>query len=741
MPEVKIKIGAAVDQSMRTVFRPLMQAATEARKHVQKEFSSLAVGMKTGFSDGGRTAHKVFADTSKAGEDMSRDLERQAQKRARIAEQESKREWSAYSREAKRAFQETEKEAAKNARALNRFAERTSHRATRFFMPNMPIMSVAHRAGAEALRGLGVDTSIDSLVRRGVGIEQSAVDLSNRGHVEGAEGANGGVVDPKALEAEARKTGRATAVNPEEILAAGREFVGLTGDLDLWRKIMPSVVAQTKALGGNQADAAKAAGEFAAHIGDVPDKQKAITDLMRVAAGQGKIGGVDFGDFAKYAAKVAAPAALFKGDQAQNIGKLTALAEIAKMHGGASSAAMAFGSIDSFTNTLKKPARLKSIAALIGDKNGQFADDQHSILKDPLELAKQLIVAGSKDKSGKSGLSSLDRVQSAIGDARSMKAITGLQVRFNEAGGGQAGLDAMNAELKKFSGAIQSTDEISRGLAAALNTSESKAERFNQKLEAITHGAMEKFLPALEQLEIPALKVAGYLGELATSIANNPGTAIVEAIGLVIARAGIESAFRHGIETIIKDVGGATLKSSATGAAGAAGGTGLVGLFTSAAVIAALAYAIEQAGEAAINHFANKQVADQQAAAIRHGNQGAEIGALTEHARQGTYTPADESANAAIEKELASRIKRAESITEVDKRAGGAPTGVMAAIEQAMAPERNKARQDAQQLTLLKAEMTRVHAMLELIHNGTLKVMVTNQEMPKAPPAGPQGGK
>jgi hypothetical protein len=752
MPEIKIKIGAAVDQSMRTVFKPLTQAAAEARKQIQKEFSAISVGMRGSFTEGGATAKRTFGDTTKAGNDMSRELAKQAAQRTVIAKRESADEYKAFvtaGRNALRAteqlerqrsrglyqqFRERERAAKQSAQAteaaVSRFAERTSYRATKSFLPNMPIMSMARRAGSEVLQGLGVDTSISSLVHRGVGIESAATALSNRGHIEGAAGANGQVVDPKALEAQARAAGKATAVNPEEILGAGRAFVGLTGDLDLWRKIMPQVVAQTKALGGNQEDAARAAGEFAAHVGNVPDKEKAVLDLMRVAAGQGKIGGVDFSDFAKYAAKAAAPAAMFQGDKAQNIGKLTALAEIAKMHGGASTPAMAFGAIDSLANTLKKPARLKSIAALLGNKNGQFADDQHSLLKDPLELAKALIVAGSKDKNGKSGLSSLDRVQSAVGDARSMKAITGLQMTFNEAGGGQKGLDAMNAELKKFSGAIMSTDEITRGLATELSTSASKAELFNQKLEGITHGVMAKLEPALEKLEEPALRLAGHLGDLAAWAASNPGAAITAAITAAILRGGVESAFRHGIESIIKNVAG----SGKVGVGGISGG--IAGAFSSAVVIAAIAYAIEQAGQLAIDSLVKGQVKNQQSDALANANYGVTENRIADHAKGGGYTPEDEKQGSSIEKALALRIENAEAIKEVDRVHGGAPTGIEAAFEQAFAPERGAARQDRQHIAELKAEMARVHEMLVQIHNGTLKVIVTNQNPPAAPVAG-----
>ncbi len=744
---------------MRTVFKPLVQSAIEARKQIQKEFAGVSVGMRGSFNEGSRAARASFGSTAKAGDEMSRELANQAKRRTRMAEQELKHEHATAIRLANESGRERirilnannrlELQAAKqlerdkrraaelNQHAVSKFADRTSHRATRFLMPNMPIASMARRGASEVLQGLGVDTSISGLVSRGVGIESASTALSNQGHIEGDKGANGRVVDASVLAGEARGIGKPLAVNPEEILKAQAGMVALTGDLQLAREIMPDLVSMTAAIGGGQVDAAKAAGEFAAAIGNVPDKAQRVLDLMRVLSAQGKKGAIDLPDFAKYAARAASAAPMFEGDKVENISKLTALAQIAKQHGGASSAAEAFTGISSLMGTLSKPARFKSIAALTGDKNGQFTDATRTKLKDPFKLIESIINSAHGD---------IVKINAAVGDQRSGKLLRGLASTYNETTGGKtdkasmtAGVQAMTKEFAEFKGIMLSKPEIDRANGERLKTAEARAEAFGQKLELITHGAMAKLLPALETLEKPALSAAESLGNLAAWAAGNPGGAIAAAVSAVIARAGIESAFRHGIETIIKNAAGtADLPGKAgAGLIGQAGG--LAGLFTSAAVIGALAYAIEQAGEAAIDHFIGIQTDKQRADSIRHGNQGVAEAQLQGHARQGVYTPEDESANTAIQKELASRIKRAESITELDKKNGGAPSGFAGAFEQAFSPERNDARKDAMVLSSLKAEMARVSGLLDSIHNGTLKVLVTNMpppEQPKAPVAG-----
>jgi len=749
MPEIKIKIGAAVDQSMRTVFKPLVQAAIDARKQVQKEFASVAVGMKGSFTDGGRAARRAFADTTRAGDEMSRELANQAKRRTRAAEQESKAEYASAIRAANEAGRERirilnannrlELQAARqlerdkaraaesSSRAVNKFADRTSHRATRFLMPNMPIASMARRAGSEVLQGLGVDTSISGLVSRGVNIESAATALSNQGHIEGDKGANGRIVDASVLSNEARGIGAPLAVNPEQILKAQSGMVALTGDLQLAREIMPDLVSMTAAIGGGQVDAAKAAGEFAAAIGDVPNKAERVLELMRVLSAQGKKGAIDLPDFAKYAARAASAAPMFEGDKVENISKLTALAQIAKQHGGASSAAEAFTGIASLMGTLSKPARFKSIAALTGDKNGQFTDEGRTKLMDPFKLLERIIVSAKGD---------IVKINAAIGDQRSGKLLRGLAATYNDTVGGKtdeksmtAGLKAMQAELAEFKGITLSKAEIDRANGERLKTAEARAEQFGQKLEAITNKAMVKLLPALEKLEVPALNLAGHLGDLAAWVATNPGTALIEAVGLVIARAGLESAFRHGIETIIKNVAGTSAIPGKGGMVGQAGG--IAGLFTSAVVIGALAYAIEQAGEAAIAHFFNKRDAAVNADATQTGNDAAALANATNRARKGEYT--DEN-KAALEKAVEHTKKK------IEEGAYSGDVGVAADPMGADFGGRDSGTtSDSKETIALKAELAKMTALLDAIKNGQLKVHVTNMpppDMPKAPVAG-----
>lgn len=592
--KIQIIVGASMDRSLEQTFASIEKRAQKAGVNIAK---AMGVGLSGGSGVGGNSNpfDKMAKDAGKAAKAAINSVDRQRKETAK-ALKEMQGDWEKAEKDKKKIldksekdFQRSERQKTKDAaqeidarlaheekaaKAASASQDRFAHRASRYALRSgREMFSAAGRFGRDIASGAGVDMSVGSLVQRSVGIENAAVDLSNRGHIEGEKGANGGVVSSRILEGEARKTGLATAVNPEEILAAGRTFVGLTGDLDTWRKIMPQVTKQTMAMGGSQEDAAKMAGEFAAHIGDIPNKAEHVMNMMMVAAGQGKIGGIDATEFAKYASRVAAPAGQFAGDKSENVGKLTAIAEIAKMHGGAANPAEAMGSITQFSNTLKKTARTKSIAALIGNKNGQFTDDQHSNMRGINEIMKDLIWGAAKDVHNPNGprvKANLNSIATATGDVRGAKALYGLVDTFNTAGGGTKGMDAVNAELKRFDSAIMTTTELERAAAEKMETTKSQTEVFNQQLEAVSHGVMAELGPAIKDLAPDAIKAAQGLGSLASWAAGHPWEAAGAAVGGAAAKGVGEALARAGLEAAITSAAGGMIALGAVGLAAAA---------------------------------------------------------------------------------------------------------------------------------------------------------------------------
>lgn len=677
-------------------------AAAEAERSAREVDRSLAKQIKSAERAANaekRAARKLTDDKLKFLAEVESAQDKSLKKQTRNAEREADKQAAT----AKRTADKVENE-------HKQFARRVSQRTVRFLFPN-PIgaFGMASRIGGDLLRGAGVDTSISSLVQRSVGIESASVALSNRGHIEGDKD-NGQVVASAELAKEARSAGIATAVNPEDILKAGHAFVGITGDLKTWRGLMPGLVKQTAALGGNQEDAAKMAAEYSAHLGDIPDKVNAVLRLVAVSAGQGKIGGMDSSDFAKYAAKAAAPAAQFEGDKAQNIGRLTAIAEIAKMHGGAANPAIAFTGIQSFVSTLKKPARLKSISKLIGKEDGQFTDSSHSLLRNVNDIIKDIIVGAATDKrTGKVGLASLTKAGAAVGDSRAMMAVTGSLNTFNEAGGGAKGLAAVTAELEKFDGAIMSSTEVERANAEQLKTSRAQAEIFNQSLEAITQGAMAELGPALKSLQGPALQAAQGLAWMVKEAAAHPIQAAGIAVAGALARSLGEATFRSVIEKSI-------MNAMASGNGLQIGGAGL--LITIAAATVAMHL---------IDEDIKDREDDQRKDAIANGHAGElEAKAYTE-AKSGTITESSKDDLTAIDANLEERLGRVKKLKNneygaYDPNASEAMLGA----ESILNPTKFAARQDASHLDELKQELADNKRILDMIRTGNLNVTVTN---------------
>jgi len=720
MPEVKIRIGAAVDQSMRTVFKPLMQAATDARKHVQKEFASISSEMKGGFVEGGRSAKRVFTDTTKAGDAMSRDLERQAAQRARAAERESTREWSAYSRAAKQALRETEKAAQDSQRSISKFAERTSHRATRFFTPNMPIMSTARRAGADVLRGVGVDVDVSSAINRNVELSKRITGLQNQASINNQDVSHASLRSSIADAADKYSFPRMEAAN-----ALGK-FADKTGDMGLGQDIIAKIAERAAASGGNLDDMMDAAGDVAMNLGPVKDKAKALVDVMDAMTVQGAKGAIEMKDLARSGmSRIAANAGRFEGDAGENMKKLGALAQLARQSGGASSAAEAGTAVARLTDQFTLPARRKQFKALgvdvdSGTEKGQFADVFSTIIK--------TIVAADGNQ---------EKLKKPFASSIGSKPVLALAKEYNQAGGGQAGVEAMKKLLNSF----MATEDIQAKLDAANQRRDqetaSKVQKFQSRLDDVTDGAMVRLLPALESLEGPALRLAGKFGDLATWAASNPWQAVAAAAGVALSRAILESGVRAAIETAItRSVAGTGINV----------GTASANIGVATLAVGALALAWKEADELGQTVGAKKRATDM----IPGVNEGefsfkraaAEFGILAsnplgyladkggaiagDYARSGYNTLTEQTAKPVItpgnvRMALPFRADQYEpEQRSPDLQTPGKPIPVA-------------------QLTDLNRQMVSVHTAIRELHaavKGGIPVTVMNQDMPKAPVAG-----
>lgn len=556
---IKIRIGASADRSIDATFTTIEKRAQKARDTIAKMFG--AGGSGRGVQQIQTDAEKAFAGVEKASdkaakaqvraqERASKDIERQLQQQTRAAEREVQKQSRAH-----------EREAANQARTVDRFATRTSHRAVKFLFPNPTgLIGGAHRIAGDLMRGAGIDTSISGSVSRSVSLQKQAIQLSNQGFMPTEGGANAKRVGAGTLEAEARQIGASRAMDPNEVLAAMTKFVDLTGDLDGARQNMGQLADLAGASGTDLVAMADAAAQVQAQLKEAGLPADRLGAVMRVVAGQGKVGAIELKDFAKQISAIAAVAPRFAGSVDDNLTELTALAEISRRKGGSKSPAMAATSIGRFADIFKTPARVKALtAAGVTD----LYDDHHHLKDSPFRLAKKILAATGGDEL---------KIQKILGGVMPGRALSGLTATFNQAGGGKAGMAAVDELLGRFGkGSALSKEQVAQNNAERLKSDAAKAQQFQNELDKIVSVTARDLVPAMEALAPVALNAAQALGGLVKFAADNPVSAIVLAIAAAVARAGIESAFRAAIESALK-------RAAGTGGPGGGGGGGGGGL-------------------------------------------------------------------------------------------------------------------------------------------------------------------
>lgn len=584
----------AADAEAKKQLRAQQQLARAVESLDRQRSAALYQQFRAQEAASGRAAKAHERAVARAHAAERREIEQTARAAARAIERERKER----DREAKRESTRIQRGFVRQGES---FARRTSHRASRFLMPEAPIGSMVARGLGDVARGAGIDFSIQGMVGRNVAIEQLATDISNSGYQAGASGANGTRQDPRAITAQARAISGQLGVDAMDVLQGIDRFKNITGDLATSRALILDLARLSKATGTSLDDMAAAAANVSNGLGDTPDKAKVLDEVMRTVAGQGKVGAVEVSDMAVHMARVAAAANSFSGNRADIIAKMGAFVQEARATGGAPSAAEAARSVVGYSNTMKKTARINAFKKVGIDV---FTDDSKQFLKDPTDLLKESLTKTQGN---------LQEMNKLFMDVVGARTVAGFQSRFVAAGGGDAGIKAVESRITELLKAQVSKEEVATSSGIASNTTAAKAARFQNELDKVTEGVMAKLVPALDRAGPSLIKFAETAGNVATWMVENPKTAIAGAISISIARAGVESVLRAGIERLLLGqigVGGVGSRAAALGsAAGAIGAAG---------TIAALGVTTLTVGYATIDYLYNK-AQDEQRNAVAKG--------------------------------------------------------------------------------------------------------------------------
>jgi hypothetical protein len=708
---ITIRIAGALDRSVEASFN---QAGRMAERTGQQAAKALGGGqtdrlgalaasrakiLEKSLADQVKAIEKASGDEIRLAKKVADTKERLAGQTARAAERAARQETRDAAREIEARIKDEEKAAKKIEDSRSKFAKRAAHRATNLVFGRHGALGMAGSVVGDLARGAGVDFSVAGMMGRAVSNQALAMNLSNQGYLPQEKGPNGLRVSSKLIEGEARATAQATGYSTEAILKGQTKFVDITGDMAGARAAMPNIAKLAGASNTDPEKMAEAWANVSRHVGEVPNKAEKVYGLMKLIAGQGRLGSDEIKYMAPQLSKITAAADRYASkDKVKIIGELTAISQMAKAEGGAASSSQAATSVARFTDLFATPARAK--AMLRGglkeeDLYGHDAKGNRTGIKDPLEIIRKGLTATGGD---------IIKMGSMFKSVMASRAVNSLTTAYNDAGGGKAGMDAVNKEFAKYGKeAAFSDDQIAENNKERMDSPATQALVFQEKLDEIGRNVEAQLLPALQQLAPIALQAATGLGSIITWASKNPMEALGVAVSGAILQATIETAFRTGIEKMM------------TGA--------LAGSIAPVAITIGVA--------TLVMHLIDNDVADQEKKqgndALNAANMGAAEGENDRADRHGVYTKENQKSDEDIENALKEKLDR------VDKLKGNEygvynpkASDLELAGERFANPEKADARHDAEHEGELRRELAEVHERLEAIRTGTLKVTVTN---------------
>lgn len=559
--KITVKIGAALDGDLQKIlYEPMVAGAARARQRVRSEmtatFNETAARAKEALKV--ETAARIIEDRRRAQSSLA------IQKSGLASERQLKAQEHAHdlamARDAARQKVREDEKAARESAKVKREAIRQEAKdrkeaegAVRSFAGGVAgtargLVSRGVGVAADVARGAGVSFDIASGVKKRVDLQAAATALSNAGYQEDGVGITGVRQDPRAIMADIQKTGESYGIDQMDIAGALDKFVGKTGELQTGREMLDSFAKTAKATGASMEDVAAAAGAISNKLGDVPDKANAINKVMLAIAGQGKVGAVEIKDLATQMEKLTSQASKFQSnaalkglvgnDTGANIAMLGVLAQAArKTEKG--SAAQATQSAMAFVRDLTSQTATKRI--LSQNQIGLYTDKDKTQLRDPQEIIKDIISKTKGDQTKLSYMMSNQNSRAVVNAFMDpyLAAYKGTKGSAKEKD--EAGRAAVDAAFKTLKDATLSDKAQQEAVNAALGTTGSKVEQFQQKLDAVIGNMADRVIPALVRFSDPAIKAADGLSRLAVWSAEHPMGAAGGVVAASIAKSAADT--------------------------------------------------------------------------------------------------------------------------------------------------------------------------------------------------------
>lgn len=372
------------------------------------------------------------------------------------------------------------------------------------------------RGARETAQAFGADTDLSSAIGKAVSLDAQSIALANQAYQPGSKSLTARMYqDPEVLQREARSLAVETGYSASDVMTGLTKFVEKTGDLQTARNIMAEMAKLSRATNTEFYDMVDAAANVALELGDIPDKEEKINQVMRGVAAQGKQGAVEIRDLSRQMAKIAAAAGQYGGDRAGNILTLSAFAQMARSLGGAASSTQAAQSVMSFTAQFRKRARVE---AMKGMKLNPFDSDGN--IRDPFEFLLETIRV-NKGNTLKMGAAFADQQAQRVTNPfaqiyrEAYSATTGDE-KAKDAAASAAVRDAFD-KLRK---ATVKETEMATAFAKAMGANKTKTEQFNAQMELVGKRLMDSLQRPLEKLAPIALTLADHFGDMVDIILN-----------------------------------------------------------------------------------------------------------------------------------------------------------------------------------------------------------------------------
>lgn len=413
--------------------------------------------------------------------------------------------------------------------------------------------------------GVGGAMLMSDAVSGGFAAQRSAAQLVNA-VTSGGTAPSGATV--ANILSQASATSIATGMDKKDVVegtlaysrsARGGDFKGAMDNMEFFAKL-------AKTTGTSITDIGSAAGTLQSQNANLDSA--GMQKMLLAAYAQTKSGSVSLTEAAKQFGTLGSTRGLYQGDEADNQRKLLGLGQIAASGGAA-------GDIGTYIKDVSLEAAAHrtttSKAAMLGGR-GLESLGVHFDKFGAMESPEQMIGAVFKATGG-----DLGKIHGIFGN-RGLPLFTELQKSFQGAGGGDAGVAAVQAQIAGVTGSAMSGKDLDAQFGQVMSNS---AEKFSAATNRVKEKLEEDMAPAIDELanKLPKLlpKIEDIIdagGKLAAWFLDNP----IEGIGAIIlasvAKDVASAAIGQGIKAVILAAmgGGGGTAGSAAGA-----GVGLVG--------------------------------------------------------------------------------------------------------------------------------------------------------------------